>query len=177
MADIIPALFLYFCRNLFIDGDGGFINNPVVDLDPKISRQDDPFDKWIAMHSSKLDLPALRVHTSGPLTHPDVVIEYATVADTAYNGTTPPNYRKMLYLDRKESPTIETNGALTIMQRTNTRAETFTIEAINNFDARPRQTITVDVADRPLMSGVVQSITWALPSARMSVELRDLEEV
>lgn len=107
----------------------------------------------------------------------DVILEYATETDMAYNGTTPPNYRRMLYLDRKDSETIATNGALTIMQRANTRAETFSVEAINNFDARPRQSLTVDISDRPLMSGVVQAVTWSLPSATMELELRDLVEV
>lgn len=68
-------------------------------------------------------------------------------------------------------------AAQSIVERSLTRGETYTVEAINNFDARPRSTLTTDVTGIPVMSGVIQSVTFALPSARMSIELRDLEEV
>ena len=68
-------------------------------------------------------------------------------------------------------------AAQAIVQRSLTRGETYNIEAIANFDARPRQTLVVDITGEPVKSGIVQSITWALPSARMSVDIRNLEEV
>lgn len=70
-----------------------------------------------------------------------------------------------------------TGAAQDIVQRSITRGETYSVEAIANFNARPRQTLTVDITGEPIKSGVVQSITWSLPSARMSVDIRNLEEV
>lgn len=107
----------------------------------------------------------------------NVNIEYATEVDQAFDPATPFGAKRYLYLDRKESSTIEVNGALSILQRTKSRGETYEVEAISNFDARPRQTITTNVTGIPLMSGVVQSVSWALPAARMSIKLRDLELV
>jgi hypothetical protein len=68
-------------------------------------------------------------------------------------------------------------AAQAIVERSLTRGETYNVEAIANFDARPRQTLVVDITGEPVKTGVVQSITWALPSARMSVDIRNLEEV
>lgn len=118
-----------------------------------------------------------RVLARDQLWYSNVNIEYATEVDQAYDPATPMGARRYLYLDRKESSTIEVDGALSILQRTKSRGESYEVEAINNFSARPRQTITTDVTGLPLMSGVVQSVAWELPSARMSIELRNLEEV
>ena len=68
-------------------------------------------------------------------------------------------------------------AAQAIVQRSLTRGETYSVEAIANFDARPRQNLVVDITGEPVKTGIVQSITWSLPSARMSVDVRNLEEV
>jgi hypothetical protein len=68
-------------------------------------------------------------------------------------------------------------AAQSIVERSITRGETYSVEAINNYNARPRQTLIVDITGEPVKTGIVQSITWALPSARMSVDIRNLEEV
>jgi hypothetical protein len=68
-------------------------------------------------------------------------------------------------------------AAESLVQRSLTRGETYSVEAIANFDGRPRQTLTVDISGEPIKSGIVQSVTWALPSARMSLDIRDLIEV
>lgn len=69
------------------------------------------------------------------------------------------------------------NPAQAMVWRAVTRGEIYQVEAINNFDARPRQTMTIDVTGEPVKTAIVQSITWSLPSARMSVDIRDLTEV
>ena len=69
------------------------------------------------------------------------------------------------------------NPAQELVIRGMTRGETYTVEAINNFDARPRQTLTIDVTGEPVKTAVIQSITFSLPSARMSIDIRDLQEV
>ena len=68
-------------------------------------------------------------------------------------------------------------GAQSIVERALTRGETYNIEAVANFDGRPRQTLTVDITGETVKTGVLQSVTWSLPSARMSLDIRDLQEV
>lgn len=68
-------------------------------------------------------------------------------------------------------------AAQTLVERGYTRGETYEIEAIANFDARPRQTLTIDINGEPVKTGIVQAVTWSLPSARMSIDIRDLQEV
>jgi hypothetical protein len=109
-----------------------------------------------------------------------VVIQYETISD----GVIWDNYYasgtgEIRTLFQKKT-NIEFPGfgaAESIAQRTLTRGETYNMEAIANFDARPRQTLTVDIAGEPVKSGVIQSVTWSLPSARMSIDIRDLQEV
>jgi hypothetical protein len=69
------------------------------------------------------------------------------------------------------------NAAQALVWRGYTRGETYSVEALNNYDARPRQNMTIDVMGEPVKTAVLQSISWSLPSARMSVDIRDLQEV
>jgi hypothetical protein len=69
------------------------------------------------------------------------------------------------------------NPAQELVFRGMTRGEHYEVEAISNYDARPRQNMTIDVTDEPTKTAIIQSITWSLPSARMSVDIRDLTEV
>ena len=69
------------------------------------------------------------------------------------------------------------NPAQELVYRGITRGETYEVEAISNYDARPRQSMTIDVTGEPVKTAVIQSITWSLPSARMSLDIRDLTEV
>lgn len=82
------------------------------------------------------------------------------------------------FYQKKENMTFPGAGAAqAIVERSLTRGETYNVEAIANFDARPQQSLVVDITGEPLKTGVVQSITWSLPSARMSIDIRNLEEV
>ena len=69
------------------------------------------------------------------------------------------------------------NPAQELVYRGVTRGEIYEVEAISNYDARPRQVMNIDVTGEPNKTAVIQSITWSLPSARMSVDIRDLTEV
>jgi hypothetical protein len=69
------------------------------------------------------------------------------------------------------------NPAQELVYRGATRGEIYEVEAISNYDARPRQNMTIDVTDEPTKTAIIQSITWSLPSARMSVDIRNLTEV
>jgi hypothetical protein len=108
------------------------------------------------------------------------VIRYDTISE----GVIYDNYYetgtgaiKTLYLEKTNIEFPGFGAAQSLVQRSLTRGETYNMEAIANFDARPRQTLTVDIAGEPVKTGVIQSITWSLPSARMSVDIRDLTEV
>lgn len=74
-------------------------------------------------------------------------------------------------------PPAPDNAAQAMVWRAVTRGEIYEVEAIANYDARPRQTMTIDVTGEPNKTAIIQSITWSLPSARMSVDIRDLQEV
>lgn len=107
------------------------------------------------------------------------VIQYNTTDGVIYDsyyefGT---GEIKTLYLLKENIAFPGFGAAQSIIQRAVTRGEIYSIEAIANFDARPRQTLTVDITDEPVKSGVIQSVTWSLPSARMSIDIRDLQEV
>lgn len=69
------------------------------------------------------------------------------------------------------------NAAQALVWRAVTRGEIYSVEAISNYDARPRQEMTIDVTGEAVKTATVQSITWSLPSARMSLDIRDLQEV
>jgi hypothetical protein len=69
------------------------------------------------------------------------------------------------------------NPAQELVFRGATRGEQYDVESISNYDARPRQNMIIDVTDEPTKTAIIQSITWSLPSARMSVDIRDLTEV
>lgn len=109
-----------------------------------------------------------------------VVIQYETISDGVIwdnyyaSGTGP---IRTLFQKKTNIEFPGMGAAQSIAERSLTRGETYNIEAIANFDARPRQTLTVDITGEPVKTGVVQSVTWSLPSARMSVDIRDLQEV
>lgn len=69
------------------------------------------------------------------------------------------------------------NAAQALVWRAVTRGEIYSVEAISNYDARPRQEMTIDVTGEAVKTATVQSITFSLPSARMSLDIRDLQEV
>lgn len=81
------------------------------------------------------------------------------------------------YFLLQDIPYPGSGAALSLVQRAVTRGEIFEVEAISNYDARPRQEMTIDVTGEPIKTAVIQSITWSLPSARMSIDIRDLQEV
>jgi hypothetical protein len=69
------------------------------------------------------------------------------------------------------------NAAQSLVWRAVTRGEIYNVEAVNNYDARPRQSLTIEVTGDPDKTAVIQSLTFNLPSARMSIDIRDLQEV
>lgn len=81
------------------------------------------------------------------------------------------------FLVENVEPPASGNAAQSMVWRAVTRGELYEVEAISNYDARPRQNMTIDVTDETVKTAIIQSVTWSLPSARMSVDIRDLQEV
>lgn len=106
-----------------------------------------------------------------------VTIQWPTISMIPqYEFTSGPGKSVFIdYTDRVRPPGTGTAAAL--RDRAVTRGDTYQIEALANYEARPRQAIEIDVTGMPLMSGVVQSVSWSLPAGTMAIELRDLEEV
>jgi len=84
---------------------------------------------------------------------------------------------KDAYFLRENVQSPGNGAAQSLVLRGMTRGEIYSVEAISNYDARPRQNMTIDVTDEPVKTAIIQSISWSLPSARMSVDIRDLQEV
>jgi hypothetical protein len=121
-----------------------------------------------------------KVVTRNAIWYNQAIIEYEdpTGTKTIDKYTAPGAGKIKTYYAKKDNTFFPGNGAAqSIVERSLTRGDTYNVEAINNYDARPRQTLVVDLTGEPVKTGVVQSITWALPSARMSVDIRNLEEV
>lgn len=81
------------------------------------------------------------------------------------------------FLVENVEPPASGNAAQSMVWRAVTRGETYEVEAIANYDARPRQNMTIDVTGEAVKTAIIQSVTWSLPSARMSLDIRDLQEV
>lgn len=81
------------------------------------------------------------------------------------------------YFLLQDIPYPGSGAALAMVQRAMTRGEIYSVEAISNYDTRPRQTMTIDVTGEPVKTAIIQSLSWSLPSDRMSIDIRDLQEV
>lgn len=109
------------------------------------------------------------------------VIEYSwndgTTQQVEYDIYAPAGAKKTKSFKYTDTPYPGAGAAQALTQRALTRGETFDVDAVSNYDARPRQTLEVDITGEPLKTAVVSSIRWSLPSARMAITVRDLEEV
>lgn len=105
-------------------------------------------------------------------TYPGTLTSY-----DGYDGAYPTRISKDAYFLRENIKSPGNGAAESLVNRAMTRGETYSIEALNNYNARPRQEMTMDITGETIKSAVIQSISWSLPSARMSVDIRDLQEV
>ena len=109
------------------------------------------------------------------------VIEYSwndgTTQQVAYDIYAPAGAKKTRSIKYSDTPFPGAGAAQALTERALTRGETFDVDAVSNYDARPRQTLEVDITGEPLKTAVVSSIRWSLPDARMAITVRDLEEV
>lgn len=109
------------------------------------------------------------------------VIEYTwndgTTQQKEYDIYAPVGATKTQTIKLTDTPYPGAGAAQALTQRALTRGELFDVEAVSNYDARPRQDLEVDITGEPLKTAVISSIRWTLPSARMSLTVRDLEEI
>lgn len=168
--DILNALVTAANLVLFCDEKGNWYLNYAGSVSGDLYLKD---DDNITMLSSKID-------RNSPSFFDYAVVEYRPATDVAsYNifGISGFDISKDRYFLRENVENPGGNAAQALVLRGATRGETYSVEALNNYDARPRQNMTIDVAGEPVKTAVLQSITWSLPSARMSVDIRDLQEV
>lgn len=84
--DAAAHLYVRLCEEVFVDEAGKPVKNPTITLDEKRTTQDDPFDHWLANTIKRLNLSGLQVFTSGPLTHPDIVLQTSMVPESPFVG-------------------------------------------------------------------------------------------
>lgn len=119
----------------------------------------------------------------------DLVRDYfdsCVVTYSWYNGTAQQvEYDIYAPIGSVKTRNVQINGtpypgaglAYSLTQRALTRSEMFELNAVSNYDARPRQELTVSVTDQPTKTAVISSINWRLPADTMNISIRNLVEV
>jgi len=168
--DILNALVTAAGLVLFCDEAGNWYLNTAGSVSGDLYLKD---DDNITMLSSRIDRNSSSFFDYAVVeyTYPGEVTSFQTFGISGFDIS------KDRYFLRENVQNPGGNAAQALVLRGMTRGETYSVEAINNFDARPRQTMTIDVTDEPVKTAIIQSISWALPSARMSLDIRDLTEV
>ena len=170
--DVLDALVKAANLVLFCDEKGDWYLNPAASTSGDLYLKD---DDNITMLSSKID-------RSSPAFFDYAVVEYRNEGSVpVYKnfGTSgfPISKDRYFLVENVQPPAAPANAAQAMVWRAETRGIIYQIEAISNYDARPRQNMTIDVTGEAVKTAIIQSISWSLPSARMSVDVRDLQEV
>jgi len=109
------------------------------------------------------------------------VVQYSwyngTAQQVAYDIYAPVGSVKTKNVQISDTPYPGTGLAYALTQRALTRSEMFELKAISNYDARPRQELTVNVTDTATKLAVISSIAWSLPADTMNINIRNLVEV
>lgn len=100
-----------------------------------------------------------------------------TAQETAYDIYAPVGSVKTANIQIIDTPFPGAGQAQALTQRAMTRGELFQVNAVSNYDARPRQNLTVDITGEPLKTAVISSIDWSLPDDRMTIKIREIIEV
>jgi hypothetical protein len=168
--DILDALVKAANLVLYCDEAGDWFLVNAVDVAGDLYLKD---DDNITTLSSRIDRNSATFFDYAVVeyNYPGEVTSYQTFGVSGFDIS------KDAYFVRDNVKNPGGNAAQSLVWRAVTRGEIYEVEAISNYDARPRQNMTIDVTDEPTKTAVIQSITWSLPSARMSVDIRDLQEV
>lgn len=109
------------------------------------------------------------------------VIEYnwndGTASNKAYDIYAPSGYTKVKKISYDNTPYPGAGAAQALTLRAKTRGFKYQVDAVSNYNARPRQTLTVDVTGEPIKSAITSSIRWSQPDDRMSITMRDLNDI
>lgn len=109
------------------------------------------------------------------------VVEYSwyngTAQETAYDIYAPAGAVKTKSVKISDTPYPGAGQAQALTTRALTRGELFEVNAVSNYNARPRQNLTVDITGEPLKTAVISSIDWSLPADRMAIKIREIVEV
>lgn len=147
----------YLTESAAVSGDLELTDQDnITRLTSSISRNSETFFNWVTVE----------YRNEGVATVYD--IDAINFFMTGYKG---------INLVRENIPFPGYGAATSILNRGKTRGETYTVEAISNYNARPRQNMTINLTGEPDKTAIIQSISFSLPSARMSVDIRDLQEV
>lgn len=168
--DILDALVKAANLVLFCDEAGDWYLQPAASVAGDLYLKD---DDNITTLSSRIDRnsPNFFDYAVVEYVQPNDVISYDTF------GTSGFDISKDAYFKVEGINDPGGNAAQSMVWRAVTRGETYEVEAISNYDARPRQNMTIDVTGEAVKTAIIQSVTWSLPSARMSLDIRDLQEV
>lgn len=144
-------------NNLAVSGELELTDaDNITALTSSISRNSETFFNWVTVEYRNEGVPTV---------YDSEAINYFM---TGYKGKN---------FVREGIPFPGYGAALTLLQRGKTRGEIYNVEAISNYDARPRQTMTIKLEGEPDKTAIIQSVSFSLPSARMTVDIRDLEEL
>lgn len=130
-------------------------------------------DDNITMLSSKIDRNSKNFFDYA-------IVEYVTTGGiVTYDsfGISGFDISKDFYYKAEDMNYPGSGAAQALVLRGMTRGQVYNVEAISNYNTRPRQTMTIDVTGEPTKTAIIQSVTWSLPSDRMTVNIRDLQEV
>lgn len=95
---------------------------------------------------------------------------------TAYDYYAPAGARKVARLDFTSAPAVS-GAARRLWKRVQGRGRMISTEAVNRFDIRPTQPLTLRLPDGvPLQTGKVSAITWSFPDDRMGLTSRELSD-
>lgn len=108
------------------------------------------------------------------------VIEYSwndgTSSRKEYDIYAPSGCTRTEKISYSNTPYPGAGAAQELVTRALTRGFTYQVDSVANYDARPRQTLTVDVTGEPLKNAVTSKISWSQPDDRMTVTIRDLQD-
>lgn len=109
------------------------------------------------------------------------VVEYSwyngTAQQVAYDIYAPVGSVKTRNVKISDTPFPGTGLAYALTQRALTRSQMFELSAVSNYDARPRQSLNLNITGQTTKTAVISSINWMLPADTMSISIRNLVEV
>lgn len=102
------------------------------------------------------------------------VVEYRNAGVSVYRnfGVSGGAISKDAYFLRENIPDPGGNEAQSLVWRAVERGQTWNVEAISNYNARPRQTMTLELTGAPTVTKYIQSVSWNLPTDKMNLTFR-----